>query len=124
MEPLSTCQSKLQRISRLGRLGSAKKGTIDFFWLQKSLDVEEGARIKATEAVEVEMAIMSNGGSMALTPRTILPHSPQQIYRRWERKEEQAYSGVAIRRDVNVEVVEVMEVTGKVVKLIVLFCTQ
>ena len=85
MEPLPTCQSKLQRISRLGLLGGAKKGTIDNFWLQKSLDVEEEARIKTAE---VKIAIMSNNGSMALTLRTTAPHSPQQICRRWELKEE------------------------------------
>ena len=115
--PSAPSQSKLQRISCLAQLGSASAGTIVKYWLQgERTDVERGEGMIAVEAVEAAVAkivIMSNDGSMSLTPRNTTPHSPRQIHRRWELKDERAYSGGKIRLDVAAEVAG--EVVGEVV---------
>ena len=75
------------------------------------LDVEKGDRIKAVEAVVVEMEIMNSNGSTALTLKTTQPHSPQQICRRWEMKDERAYSGGGIQLKIASKVVMTAEET-------------
>ena len=78
--------------------------------------------VEAVEAAVAEIAIMSNDGSMSLTPRNTTPHSPRQIHRRWELKDERAYSGGKIRLDVAAEVAgevagEVVTTTGKTITI-------